>query len=40
MLNGDYFSVSDEALKQLSSVLTMVGGKIVHDNGELRVHER
>jgi predicted amidohydrolase YtcJ len=40
VLNRDYFSVPDEALKSLRSVLTVVGGKIVHDEGVLRVHER
>ena len=40
VLNGDYFSVPDESLKSLRSVLTVVGGKIVHDAGLLRVHER
>ncbi len=33
VLNGDYFSVGDESLKQLGSVLTVVGGRIVHDSG-------
>jgi predicted amidohydrolase YtcJ len=40
VLNNDYFSVSDEGLKGLRSVMTVVGGKIVHDEGLLRVHER
>ncbi|HVQ06506.1 MAG TPA: amidohydrolase family protein [Burkholderiaceae bacterium] len=40
VLNADYFSVSDEALKQLNSVLTIVGGRIVHDAGVLSVHGR
>jgi len=39
-LNNDYFSVSDEALKQLGSVLTIIGGKIVHDTGALRASDR
>jgi len=38
--NDDYFSVSDEALKKLSSVLTIVGGKVVYDAGVLRVQDR
>jgi hypothetical protein len=33
VLNEDYFSVPDEALKQIRSVLTVVGGKVVHDEG-------
>ena len=40
VLSGDYFTVSDESLKQLGSVLTIVGGKIVHDSGVLRVQDR
>ena len=40
VLNADYFSVSDEGLKQLNSVLTIVGGRIVHDAGVLQIHER
>ena len=39
VLDDDYFSVSDEALKQLGSVLTIVGGRVVHDTGALRVPE-
>jgi predicted amidohydrolase YtcJ len=33
VLNRDYFTVTDEDLKRLGSVLTVVGGKIVHDAG-------
>jgi len=40
VLNGDYFSVSDESLKHLGSVLTVVGGKIVYNSGQVRVHDR
>lgn len=40
VLNADYFSVPDEALKQLHSVLTIVGGRIVHDTGVLQIHAR
>ena len=40
VLSNDYFSVSDEALKGLHSVMTVVGGKIVHDEGVLRVQDR
>jgi hypothetical protein len=29
--------VPDEELKQLRSVLTVVGGEIVHDTGEVKV---
>jgi predicted amidohydrolase YtcJ len=34
VLNDDYFAVSDEGLKRLRSVLTIVGGVVVHDTGE------
>jgi predicted amidohydrolase YtcJ len=40
VLNDDYFSVPDESLKKLGSVLTIVGGRIVHDAGVLRVQDR
>jgi predicted amidohydrolase YtcJ len=40
VLNDDYFSVSDESLKKLGSILTIVGGRIVHDAGVLRVRDR
>ena len=35
VLNEDYFAVPDERLKRLRSVLTVVGGKLVHDEGVL-----
>jgi predicted amidohydrolase YtcJ len=35
VLSGDYFSVPDEGLKDLRSVMTVVGGEIVHDAGVL-----
>ena len=37
VLNKDYFSVADEELKRINSVLTLVGGKIVHDAKVLRI---
>lgn len=37
VLNQDYFSVPDEELKRIRSVLTIVGGNIVHDAKVLRV---
>ena len=40
VLSGDYFSVPDESLKHLGSVLTVVGGKIVYNNGQVRVRDR
>jgi predicted amidohydrolase YtcJ len=39
VLNHDYFDpakVSDEGIKQLQSVLTVVGGKVVYGSAELR----
>jgi predicted amidohydrolase YtcJ len=33
VLSGDYFSVADEEIKRLESVLTLVGGKPVHASG-------
>jgi hypothetical protein len=33
VLNDDYFTVPDARLKQIASVLTVVGGEIVHDTG-------
>jgi predicted amidohydrolase YtcJ len=33
VLNSDYFTVPDEDLKKIRSVLTVVDGKIVHDAG-------
>ncbi|CAI4215483.1 unnamed protein product [Parascedosporium putredinis] len=35
VLNDDYFFVEDEELKKLRSVLTIVGGNIVHSTGKL-----
>jgi predicted amidohydrolase YtcJ len=35
VLNKDYFAVSDEELKDIRSVLTVVGGQVVHDAGAL-----
>jgi len=37
VLNQDYFTVPDEQLKRTNSVLTIVGGNIVHDAKVLRV---
>jgi len=33
VLSDDYFAVPDEKLKRIRSVLTVVGGRIVHDEG-------
>ena len=40
MLNADYFSVPDESLKRLGSVLTIVGGRVVHNTGAVRIYDR
>src|SRR4051812_40465094 len=37
VLNSDYFTVSNDDLKKIRSVMTVVGGKIVHDTGVLNV---
>jgi predicted amidohydrolase YtcJ len=34
VLSADYFSIPDEEIKQLESVLTMVGGRVVYAAGE------
>ena len=36
VLNDDYFTVPAERLKQLHSVLTVVGGAVVHNTGDVR----
>lgn len=36
VLNDDYFAVPDERLKKIRSVLTVVGGAVVHDTGDVR----
>lgn len=38
VLNSDYFSVSDDDLKKIRSVLTVVDGEVVYNTGELRWH--
>lgn len=35
VLDRDYFTVSDDAMRRTTPVLTVVGGEIVHDTGEL-----
>jgi hypothetical protein len=37
VLNQDYFSVPDEQLKRINSILTIVGGDVVHDAKVLRI---
>jgi predicted amidohydrolase YtcJ len=36
VLDRDYFTVPEEELKQIRSVLTIVGGQVVHDAGVVR----
>jgi predicted amidohydrolase YtcJ len=36
VLSDDYFSVSDDELKRLRGVLTVVGGIVIHNSGELQ----
>jgi len=36
VLSEDYFSVAEEAIKDITSVLTIVGGRIVHGTGDFR----
>ncbi len=35
VLDRDYFTVPDDDLRRIQSLLTVVGGKVVHDNGVL-----
>jgi predicted amidohydrolase YtcJ len=37
VLDRDYFAVPDEDLRKVTSVLTIVGGDVVHDTGVVRV---
>jgi predicted amidohydrolase YtcJ len=39
VLNQDYLHISDEAIKDLYSVLTVVGGKIVYASEEFEAHD-
>src|SRR5207249_3226847 len=34
VLSADYFSVPEEEIKRIESVLTVVGGKVVYGSGE------
>ena len=36
VLNQDYFTVPDGGLRKIRSVLTVVGGEVVHDAGAVR----
>jgi len=34
VLSADYFTIPEEEVKQIKSVLTLVGGKVVYGTGE------
>jgi predicted amidohydrolase YtcJ len=36
VLNSDYFTVPDADLRKIRSVMTVVGGRIVHDQGVVK----
>ena len=36
VLSDDYFAVPDERIKRIRSVMTIVGGKVVHDAGVVK----
>lgn len=36
VLSGDYFNIEEADIKNLTSVLTMVGGKVVHGDGDFK----
>ncbi len=36
VLSADYFAIPEEEIKSLSAVLTVVGGKVVHGDGDFR----
>ncbi|HSI64072.1 MAG TPA: amidohydrolase family protein, partial [Candidatus Saccharimonadia bacterium] len=38
VLTEDYFNVPDEAIKSIESMMTVVGGKVVHGTGDLSSH--
>ena len=37
-LDRDYFSIPENDIKRISSILTIVNGEIIHDTGRLRTH--
>ncbi len=39
VLDSDYFTVPDESLKQIRSVLIVVGGRIAYNSGAVQVHD-
>lgn len=36
VLDRDYFAIPDADIKKIRSLLTLVGGKVVHDSGVLK----
>jgi predicted amidohydrolase YtcJ len=36
VLDHDYFTIPDADIKKIRSVLTILGGKVVHDSGALK----
>ncbi len=36
VLDRDYFTIPDADIKKIRSVLTLLGGKVVHDSGVLQ----
>ncbi|HZU63976.1 MAG TPA: amidohydrolase [Novosphingobium sp.] len=38
LLSDDYFAVPESAISQIRSVLTILGGKVVHGNGDYAAH--
>ena len=36
VLDRDYFTIPDADIKKIRSVLTLVGGKVVHDAGVMK----
>ena len=36
VLTEDYFKVPDEDIRKISSVMSVVGGRIVHDSGAVK----
>ena len=37
VLDRDFFTVPDADIRNVRSVLTLLGGKVVHDSGALKV---
>jgi hypothetical protein len=37
VLDRDYFTVSDAEVRRTAPVLTVIGGQVVHDSGEVAI---